>query len=100
MEACTPSCSSFCLVMFFQDSSNSVSKIRTSLLNLVDLAGSERQRDTQSMGMRLKVTVPERLFSENFLRQSLPFSPILFYNVVITSLFSVGGRRPDIPSRP
>ena len=47
---------SFCVVMFSQDSSNSVSKIRTSLLNLVDLAGSERQRDTQSVGMRLKVT--------------------------------------------
>ena len=44
-------CASHC-----QDCENSVSKIRSSVLNLVDLAGSERQRDTQTVGVRLKVS--------------------------------------------
>ncbi len=38
----------------FQESKDSVAKIRSSLLNLVDLAGSERQRDTHAAGLRLK----------------------------------------------
>ena len=60
LEGCKPSrLLSSCVTLFSQDSSNSVSKIRTSLLNLVDLAGSERQRDTQSLGVRLKVAVPQ-----------------------------------------
>ena len=35
-----------------------MAKIKTSLLNLVDLAGSERQRDTHTVGLRLKVVPP------------------------------------------
>lgn len=35
-----------------------MAKIKTWLLNLVDLAGSERQRDTHTVGLRLKVGLP------------------------------------------
>jgi len=41
-----------------KETANGAAKIRTSLLNLVDLAGSERQRDTNTVGLRLKVRRP------------------------------------------
>ena len=44
------------LPLVVQETNESIAKIKTSLLNLVDLAGSERQRDTQTAGLRLKVT--------------------------------------------
>lgn len=38
-----------------QEETNGVQAIRRSCLNLVDLAGSERQKDTNTVGTRLKV---------------------------------------------
>ena len=82
------------MVVFFQDSSNSVSKIRTSLLNLVDLAGSERQRDTQSVGMRLKVTLHHNgCFHKASSDIRCCFSTRLFSNLLIVFVLSVDGRK-------
>ena len=50
-----------------------MAKIKTSLLNLVDLAGSERQRDTHTVGLRLKVVPPSYcLPSPHVYMHSLP----------------------------
>ena len=38
-----------------QENTNGAWNVRSSQLNLVDLAGSERQRDTHTIGVRLKV---------------------------------------------
>ena len=40
-----------------QEEKNGVKNVRESQLNLVDLAGSERQKDTNTVGIRLKASV-------------------------------------------
>ena len=42
---------------FSQEEKNGVTNVRQSQLNLVDLAGSERQKDTNTLGIRLKVSL-------------------------------------------
>ena len=44
------------VVAVLQESQGGVKNVRFSHMNLVDLAGSERQKDTNTVGARLKVS--------------------------------------------
>ncbi|KAL8592975.1 hypothetical protein ACOMHN_017905 [Nucella lapillus] len=77
----------FTLVIESKEEKNGVKNVRESQLNLVDLAGSERQKDTNTIGIRLK--------EAGKINQSLS----VLGNVIMSLVKIAQGRPQHIPYR-